>query len=108
MRPRPTLCLTALVGILLPVWPAIIQARAADQPPAATPPPSAPASPPPATTHLSFDIDVISRQLDTARQQIQPSLGATVYNFTPAELQTIPQGDNSALNQVLLQAPGTA
>jgi outer membrane receptor protein involved in Fe transport len=108
MRPRPTLCLTALVGILLPVWPAIIQARAADQPPAATPPPSAPASPPPATTDLSFDIDVISRQLDTARQQIQPSLGATVYNFTPAELQTIPQGDNSALNQVLLQAPGTA
>ena len=108
MRPRPTLCLTALVGILLPVWPAIIQARAADQPPAATPLPSAPASPPPATTDLSFDIDVISRQLDTARQQIQPSLGATVYNFTPAELQTIPQGDNSALNQVLLQAPGTA
>jgi outer membrane receptor protein involved in Fe transport len=108
MRSRPTVRLAALVGTLLSVCPTIIRARAADQPPAATPSPSAPTSPTPATTDLSFDIDVISRRLDLARQQIQPSLGASVYGFSPDALQAIPQGDNTPLNQVLLQAPGVA
>ena len=57
---------------------------------------------------LTIDIDVISQRLDVARQQIQPSLGATSYNFSPEALQNIPQGENSPLNQVLLQAPGVA
>ena len=55
-----------------------------------------------------MNIDVVARQLDIARQQIQPSLGATIYNFSPQSLQDIPQGDNAPLNQVLLQAPGVA
>ena len=55
-----------------------------------------------------MDIDVVSKRLDAARQQIQPSLGATTYNFSPAALDNIPQGENTPLNQVLLQAPGTA
>lgn len=55
---------------------------------------------------LSIDIDVISQRLDQARQQIQPNLGATSYNFSPEALQDIPQGENAPLNQVLLQAPG--
>jgi outer membrane receptor protein involved in Fe transport len=54
------------------------------------------------------DIDVIARRLDLARQQIQPSLGATSYTFTPEALRNIPQGENAPLNQVLLQAPGVA
>ena len=57
---------------------------------------------------LAIDIDVISQRLDVARQQIQPSLGATSYNFSPEALQNIPQGENAPLNQVLLQAPGVA
>jgi outer membrane receptor protein involved in Fe transport len=57
---------------------------------------------------LTIDIDVISKRLDEARQQIQPSLGATSYNFSPEALQNIPQGENAPLNQVLLQAPGVA
>src|SRR5579863_5765625 len=57
---------------------------------------------------VSMDLDVIAKQLDIARQQIQPSLGATTYNFSPQALQDIPQGDNAPLNQVLLQAPGVA
>ena len=57
---------------------------------------------------LSLDIDVVSRRLDEARQQIQPNLGATSYNFSPQALQNIPQGENAPLNQVLLQAPGVA
>jgi outer membrane receptor protein involved in Fe transport len=57
---------------------------------------------------LSMDIDVVSKRLNAARQQIQPSLGATTYTFTPDALTNLPQGDNAPLNQVLLQAPGVA
>ena len=62
----------------------------------------------PPNAGLSMNLDVVARQLDIARQQIQPSLGATTYNFSPEALQDIPQGDNAPLNQVLLQAPGVA
>ena len=54
------------------------------------------------------DIDVVARRLDLARSQIQPSLGATKYDFGRSALETIPQGDNAPLNQVLLRAPGVA
>ena len=62
----------------------------------------------PPNAGLSMNLDVVARQLDIARQQIQPSLGATTYTFSPQSLQDIPQGDNAPLNQVLLQAPGVA
>jgi outer membrane receptor protein involved in Fe transport len=57
---------------------------------------------------VTIDIDVISKRLDEARQQIQPNLGATSYTFSPEALQNIPQGEGAPLNQVLLQAPGVA
>jgi outer membrane receptor protein involved in Fe transport len=57
---------------------------------------------------LHMDIDIVAQRLDLARQQIQPSLGATVYSFTPEALGALPQGEAAPLNQVLLQAPGTA
>jgi outer membrane receptor protein involved in Fe transport len=62
----------------------------------------------PPNAGLTMNLDVVARQLDIARQQIQPSLGATTYNFSPQSLQDIPQGANAPLNQVLLQAPGVA
>jgi len=65
-------------------------------------------TPPVAPGELSIDIDVIARRLDEARQQIQPSLGASAYGFSPQALETIPQGAGAPLNQVLLRAPGVA
>jgi len=56
----------------------------------------------PDTGDLHMDIEVIARRLDLARQQIQPSLGATTYSFSPEALQDVPQGANAPLNQVLL------
>jgi outer membrane receptor protein involved in Fe transport len=53
-------------------------------------------------------VEIIAEQLNAARLQIQPSLGASTYNFSPEALQNIPQGENAPLNQVLLQAPGVA
>jgi outer membrane receptor protein involved in Fe transport len=46
--------------------------------------------------------------LDVAREQIVPELGATSYNIDKAQIQALPQGENTPLNQVLLRAPGTA
>jgi outer membrane receptor protein involved in Fe transport len=65
-------------------------------------------NPTPDPNALKIDIDVVTKRLDDARQQIQPNLGATSYNFSPEALQNIPQGENAPLNQVLLQAPGVA
>ena len=57
---------------------------------------------------VSLDVDVVAKQLDIARQQIQPSLGATVYDFGLQPIQTQPQGENQPFNRLLLPAPGVA
>ena len=57
---------------------------------------------------IGLDLNVIAKQLDVARQQIQPSLGATVYDFSRQAIETQPQGDNQSFNKLLLQAPGVA
>ncbi len=62
----------------------------------------------PAGGGVSFDLDVVAKQLDIARSQVQPSLGATVYDFGRQAIETQPQGDNQSVNQLLLQAPGVA
>ena len=62
----------------------------------------------PAQEGLSLDLDVVAKQLDIARTDIQPSLGATVYNFSRQAIETQPQGDNQPFNRFLLQAPGVA
>jgi hypothetical protein len=49
-------------------------------------------------------IEVISQELEAAHLH-QPSLGASTYYFGPEALETIPQGENAPLNQVLLQMP---
>src|SRR6202047_1758741 len=71
-----------------------------------------PAPPPPAdpaASQITLDtVEVISEKLDIARLQIQPSLGASTYTFSPEALEAIPQGENAPLNQVLLQMPGVA
>ena len=78
---------------------------AANPPSDATVPQAAPAS---AGGGLSLDVDVIAKELNVARQQIEPSLGASVYNFGRQAIATQPQGDNQPLNRLLLQAPGVA
>ncbi len=49
---------------------------------------------------------VVTSDLDIAREQIAPSLGATTYNITPAQIQSIPGGENASFKEVLLRAPG--
>ncbi len=46
--------------------------------------------------------------LEEARNQILPSLGATSYSVDETQLDQMSEGDNAAMNQVLLRAPGVA
>jgi outer membrane cobalamin receptor len=57
---------------------------------------------------VTEDIVVTAKRLNAARSRIQPSLGATITNFSPATLASIPQASNAPLSNVLLQAPGVA
>ena len=47
-------------------------------------------------------------QLNQARNQILPNLGATAHTFTAEQIQSISQGDNAPFNEVILRAPGVA
>jgi outer membrane receptor protein involved in Fe transport len=46
--------------------------------------------------------------LDRARSQILPDLGATAYTHTAEQIQNQSQGDNAPFNQVILRSPGVA
>ena len=95
---------TRRVSIMPPFAAALLSAGAAI---AQETPTTGTGQPPPTLeSGLSLDLSVVARQLDIARSEIQPSLGATVYDFSRQAIETQPQGDNAPFNQLLLQAPG--
>ncbi|MGI4976235.1 MAG: TonB-dependent receptor [Janthinobacterium lividum] len=131
MRPRPGAALLRrrclLCGVLLHplAWGLLCTpaAYAADAVPAAGAPPPDQAAPPAAGPAVGLgtgedapppvridvpEVAVTARRLDAARSAIQPGLGATTYEFGRRAIESIPQGDNAQLSQVLLQAPGVA
>src|ERR1700733_11226142 len=52
------------------------------------------------------EIVVTAKRLDTARDAIAPSLGASDYMIDRKAIENQPQGVDTSFNQVLLQAPG--
>lgn len=52
------------------------------------------------------DIVVTAKRLDSARDTIQASLGASEYNIGAGDIANLPGGADRGLTQVLLQAPG--
>lgn len=56
-------------------------------------------------TALSSTI-VSAKRLDAARNALSPDTGSSVYNFDQSDIDALPLGNNTPLNQVLLQAPG--
>jgi outer membrane receptor protein involved in Fe transport len=100
---------SALVVGALVATPAMGQSVPPAGPPttaAGTTPTAAPATAP--ADSGALEVTVTAKRLDEARSSIQPSLGASRYDFTPESLGTIPQGQQAPLNQVLLRAPGVA
>jgi outer membrane receptor protein involved in Fe transport len=73
---------------------------------AAVAPAFAQTEPQPPLTDPSLGITVTATRLDEARSSIQPSLGATTYDFGQRTIENVPLGENAPLNQVLLRAPG--
>jgi hypothetical protein len=57
---------------------------------------------------VALDPFVVTGQLDKARDDIVPSLGATTFVITSSQIEFLPLGDNASFNQVILQAPGVA
>jgi outer membrane receptor protein involved in Fe transport len=60
------------------------------------------------TSNLALDTVNVIGQLNEARDQIVPDLGATKYSIGQTQIQSEAQGDNASFNQVILRAPGVA
>jgi outer membrane receptor protein involved in Fe transport len=77
---------------------------------AAGPLPDPPAGPAPSGTATNSPVNlntvVVTADLDAAREQIAPSLGAVTYTIGASQIASMGQGDNASFQQVLLQAPG--
>jgi len=54
----------------------------------------------------ALSLPVIARRLERARNSLSPVTGGSSYSFSQKAIQELPQGNNTPLNQVLLQAPG--
>jgi outer membrane receptor for ferrienterochelin and colicins len=87
-------------GSSAPLALAIFASRALADDQAAAPTSSAPA--------VVSDIVVTAHRLDAARDTIQPQVGASTYSLSKQTILTLPAGENTPLNQVILQAPGVA
>lgn len=48
----------------------------------------------------------VTADLDRAREQIAPDLGAVAYTIGQYQIETTSQGDNSSFQQLALRAPG--
>ncbi len=55
-----------------------------------------------------LSVAVVAKRLDQSRNALSPQTGGSVYTFSQQAIHELPQGNNTPLNQVLLQAPGVA
>jgi TonB dependent receptor len=60
------------------------------------------------TSSTELNQVVVIGQLNEARDQIVPYLGATKYSIGQQQIQTQSQGSNAPFNEVILRAPGVA
>lgn len=70
-------------------------------------PASATAAVPVAEKKLSV-VNVTAKRLNDARNGLLPETGSSVYRITSEDIDAMPQGADTPLNRVLLQAPGVA
>ena len=52
------------------------------------------------------EINIVATKLEKARNGLSPKTGGSVYKFDASDIDNLPQGDSTPINQVLLQAPG--
>jgi hypothetical protein len=56
----------------------------------------------------SVSLAVAAKRMNKSRNSLSPDTGGSKYTFTAQAIQQLPQGSNTSLNQVILQAPGVA
>jgi outer membrane cobalamin receptor len=56
----------------------------------------------------ALSLRVIAKRLEAARNGLSPETGSSVYRFSEKAIQQLPQGTNTQMTSVLLQAPGVA
>ncbi len=95
---------SACGGLCLTAAPAVAQTQAVAPAPAQ----SSQASPAAGSSGVPSQIVVTAHRLALARASIQPQVGASTYTMNAAAIKALPGGDNTALSQVILQAPGVA
>jgi outer membrane receptor protein involved in Fe transport len=54
----------------------------------------------------ALSLAVMAKRLDVARNGLSPETGSSTYRFSEKAIQQLPQGTNSQMSDVLLQAPG--
>jgi outer membrane receptor protein involved in Fe transport len=59
-----------------------------------------------APTQPTETIQVTAQRLDAARNSLSPDTGSTIYRIDAKDIQALPLGADTPLNQVILQAPG--
>jgi len=91
----------AAAALLVLIGPAAHAASPADVPEPATA--AAAAAEPDDTLET---IMVTARRLDAARNGLSPETGSSIYRVDHQDLEDLPMGDATPLNQVMLQAPG--
>ena len=50
--------------------------------------------------------EITAKKLNASRNKLSPSVGASSFSFTKEDIDNLPQGQATSLNQVLLRAPG--
>ncbi len=65
--------------------------------------PQAGANPQPS---VSLNLDVIAKQLNQARINIEPQTGASTYTLTPSAIQNLSGAQNTPIDNAILQMPG--
>jgi hypothetical protein len=56
----------------------------------------------------ALSLAVVAKRLDVARNGLSPETGSSTYRFREKAIHQLPQGTNSQMSEVLLQAPGVA
>jgi len=60
------------------------------------------------TSEEALEMSVTAERLSQARNSLSPKTGGSEYTITENDINSLPQGQETPLNQVLLQAPGVA
>ncbi len=56
----------------------------------------------------ALELSVVAQRLIQARNELSPVTGGSEYHISHSDIDTLPQGESTPLNDVLLQAPGVA